>query len=286
MRTLRFTQVNTHVFRWILGLVVLSVLMMSGVFTTVHAQRPDTPNLSSVLKQSNKPALLEFYAEWCSSCRRMHPVVEKIHRDAHGKLDWIRVDVDDPKYQALVRQYHIAGTPTFIMYDKAGHPTFRMERMISGSLLRLLAARAVGSLPQRPVPASFIRATSAPRVARASIKSGSKDPFTLVRFKNDQCVSTSCKQDEAHYNALKSHVSHKVGGNVKWVTLSPNNASHYAYLKSIMIARKPYEPTLGRYYVLLSRDNVPLMRINHGMSPKQQHSMLSLLHMMLNGERP
>ena len=243
----------------------------------------DTPNLPLGLKQSNRPALVEFYAQWCGSCQRIHPYVEQMVAQSKGKIDWIRVDIDDPKMTRYAKDFHIAGTPTFIVYDGLGHPSFRMERRISASLLRMLVVQAYGGLPSKPLPKSVTPIKRGR--AMAGHLSATTSPYTMVRFASSSCKTDWCRQDDAQFRAMAGRLTQKVGKHIQWASLTPEATEDMTYLKTLVSRRKPYRADTGRYYVLLNRQGVPLMRVNQPLSPRVEHSLLTVLQMMLNGER-
>ena len=44
--------------------------------------------------QSNKPVLIDFFAEWCGPCRMIGPVIEELHHEYEGKALVGKVNVD------------------------------------------------------------------------------------------------------------------------------------------------------------------------------------------------
>jgi thioredoxin 1 len=63
---------------------------------------------------SNKPVLVDFYADWCGPCRLMQPVLEKLKKTVGNKAAIIKVDVDKNPHMANV--YGIQGIPTLILF--------------------------------------------------------------------------------------------------------------------------------------------------------------------------
>ena len=101
-------------------------------------QRIIAPNLSFTVVQSTaelkqvlakaqldqRPVLLDFYADWCISCKEMehltlsNPAVIQ----ALGKFNLVQADVtkNTPESQALLKQFNLFGPPAILFFDAAG----------------------------------------------------------------------------------------------------------------------------------------------------------------------
>lgn len=73
-------------------------------------------NFSELIKNSELPVLVDFYADWCGPCKALSPVVQEIASTMHGRLKVIKVNVD--KNQHAATQYGIRGVPTLILFRK------------------------------------------------------------------------------------------------------------------------------------------------------------------------
>ena len=71
-------------------------------------------NFEADVIQSDVPVLVDFWAEWCSPCKMIAPILEEISPDYEGRLNIAKVDVDaNPK---VPQQYGIRSIPTLILF--------------------------------------------------------------------------------------------------------------------------------------------------------------------------
>ena len=68
---------------------------------------------SSVL-QSDKPVILDFWAEWCQPCKMLSPTVEAIAGEYEEKIKVGKLNVDDNPNTAT--KYGIRGIPTLLFF--------------------------------------------------------------------------------------------------------------------------------------------------------------------------
>lgn len=71
-------------------------------------------NFEEVVKNSDKPVLIDFWAEWCGPCKMLSPIVEELAGEYEGKAIIASVDVDsNPNVSA---KFGIRSIPTLLFF--------------------------------------------------------------------------------------------------------------------------------------------------------------------------
>ncbi len=95
-------------------------------------------SFNDLIKSSDVPILVDFYADWCAPCKVLSPTVREVASSFHGKLKVIKVDVDRNQRAAL--KYGIRGVPTLILFHK-GKILWRQAGVLSKNQLQAILER-------------------------------------------------------------------------------------------------------------------------------------------------
>lgn len=69
----------------------------------------------------NKPALIDFYADWCGPCKIASPILEEVGAEYAGKIQVYKINTDQERELAQV--FGITGIPAFLYIPMNGKPT-------------------------------------------------------------------------------------------------------------------------------------------------------------------
>lgn len=78
-------------------------------------------NQSEWVYEGDKPALIDFYADWCGPCRKAAPILEELAKEYEGKIHIYKVDTQ--KEQELASVFGIQSIPAFLFVPQKGRPT-------------------------------------------------------------------------------------------------------------------------------------------------------------------
>ena len=67
---------------------------------------------------NDRPTFLEFYAEWCQVCKEMAPQVAGIKNEYEKDINFVFLNVDNPKWEKYMRNFNVNGIPQVNIFDK------------------------------------------------------------------------------------------------------------------------------------------------------------------------
>lgn len=96
-------------------------------------------NFNEVVNGTEKPVLIDFWAEWCGPCRAMSPIVKELSEEYGEKVIVGKMDVD--ANTTIPNQFGIRSIPT-ILFFKGGE---QVDRLV-GAVPKTIVASKLDSL--------------------------------------------------------------------------------------------------------------------------------------------
>lgn len=86
--------------------------------------------------KGSRPAIIDFYADWCGPCKRLIPVLEELSKQYEGKLDIYKVNIDTE--QDVANTFGIMSVPSLLFAPMTGEP-----QMAQGALPKDILEQAI-----------------------------------------------------------------------------------------------------------------------------------------------
>ncbi len=120
------TLIGTRVRNFII--VLVAIVLTASVFLGLKTET-GTGLLSTMAEESvpleialgnGKPTLMEFYANWCTSCQAMAPDMAALEQEYGDRVNFVMLNVDNSKWLPEVLSYRVDGIPHFVFLGQDG----------------------------------------------------------------------------------------------------------------------------------------------------------------------
>ncbi len=99
------------------------------------------------VRHSDRPVLLDFWAEWCIPCKMIAPVLDQIAKEYVGSIKVCKIDIDSNPNTP--RKYGIHGVPTLILFKDG-----EVDSTRTGALSKSQLKAFLDSNVDQPMPAA------------------------------------------------------------------------------------------------------------------------------------
>ncbi len=137
----------------VLVAVVLSAALALGLRSPTPASSLTSLAASSislnVALTNNKPTLMEFYANWCTSCQAMAADLNNLKQDYGDRINFVMLNVDNSKWLPELLNYQVDGIPHFVFLTSSGEA---IASVIGEQPQSLMAENLDALLAETPLP--------------------------------------------------------------------------------------------------------------------------------------
>jgi thioredoxin 1 len=106
----------------------------------VKVQEITDQNFAAEVLQADKPAIIDFWAEWCGPCRQIAPIIAELAAEYGDRVKIVKMDID--KSPNTPGQYGIRAIPTILAFKngqvvqqiQGARPKADFQKMVDGLL--------------------------------------------------------------------------------------------------------------------------------------------------------
>ncbi|MFB2974624.1 thioredoxin family protein [Microseira sp. BLCC-F43] len=163
-------------------IVMVAIALTVSLFLGMRTQT-DTATLTELAENSTplevamsngKPTLMEFYANWCTTCQAMAKDMGELEQEYAEQVNFVMLNVDNDKWLPEITRYRVDGIPHFVFFGKDGT---EIAQTIGEQPRTIMAANLAALVAGEELPhAKTTGQTSKFEAPVSAKKSASEDP--------------------------------------------------------------------------------------------------------------
>lgn len=139
------------------AIALVAILLSTALFLGLKTET--APGLLTAMAEASvpletalsngKPTLMEFYANWCTSCQAMTPELQTLKQSYHDRVNFVMLNVDNSKWLPEILKYQVDGIPHFVFLNQTGEA---IAQAIGEQPTSILEANLVALSSNSPLP--------------------------------------------------------------------------------------------------------------------------------------
>lgn len=146
--------------------IILTVALFFGLRTETSSVSLDAQAQTSapleVALSNGKPTLMEFYANWCTSCQAMAKDLGELKQEYADAVNFVMLNVDNNKWLPEMLRYRVDGIPHFVYFGKNGEAIAQTLGEMPRPIMQANIEALVAALPLPYTQAGQVSAFEAP----------------------------------------------------------------------------------------------------------------------------
>ena len=146
--------------------IILTVALFFGLRTETSSVSLDAQAQTSapleVALSNGKPTLMEFYANWCTSCQAMAKDLGELKQEYADSVNFVMLNVDNNKWLPEMLRYRVDGIPHFVYFGKNGEAIAQTLGEMPRPIIQANIEALVAALPLPYTQAGQVSAFEAP----------------------------------------------------------------------------------------------------------------------------
>lgn len=161
-------------------LVAMVAIALSIALFLGSRQQTEQPSLSTLAADSTplevaltnqKPTLMEFYANWCTSCQAMADDMHSLKQEFSDQVNFVMLNVDNSKWLPEVLKFDVDGIPHFVFLDGDGEA---LASSVGQQPRQILADNLAALVAEETVPRS--QAMGQTSIFQPAVRGSQDDP--------------------------------------------------------------------------------------------------------------